>query len=362
MKSLRNRWPALAGLALLVLMGVSASRLLRAEPSSAPRPADVDKARRTAAAPPGTRDEREPVRPPGAVSAPGIVEPRGRQTNLDAPVPGRIAKVLVKEGQRVQQGDALVELDSAMERAALAAATAEQSAARAHLLRLVRGSRAQDIQAAVADADAARTRADLADSVAERSKLLAQSGALASAELDRAVKQAQVDQSAARAVEARAHLVLAGSRAEDVQVAHAQSDAADARRDQARAALDRLVVRAPLSSEILQVLVREGEYHQPGTAPLVVLGDTSELRVRMDVDERDVARVKLGAAVIARANAFPGTDFTGKVVEIGRRMGRKNARTDDPTERNDTKILEVVVTLEAPQGLLVGQRVTCFGQ
>jgi multidrug resistance efflux pump len=198
--------------------------------------------------------------------------------------------------------------------------------------------------------------------VAERSKRLAASGALAGQELERAVKQARADESTARAAEARAHTVLSGSRREDVQIAHAQSDAAEARRDQAQAALDRLVVRAPLAGEILQVLVRAGEYHQPGTGPLVVMGDTSELRVRMDVDERDVARVRLRDAVIVRANAFPGVDFPGKVVVLGRRMGRKNVRTDDPTERNDTKILEVLVTLDAPQGLVVGQRVTCFIQ
>ena len=53
-------------------------------------------------------------------------------------------------------------------------------------------------------------------------------------------------------------------------------------------------------------------------------------------------------------------DYRGRVEEIGRRMGRKNVRTDDPVERNDTKILEVVLTLEAPRGLLVGQRVVGF--
>jgi HlyD family secretion protein len=36
----------------------------------------------------------------------------------------------------------------------------------------------------------------------------------------------------------------------------------------------------------------------------------------------------------------------GKVVEVARRMGRKNVRTDDPTERIDTKILEVVLELD----------------
>jgi HlyD family secretion protein len=45
---------------------------------------------------------------------------------------------------------------------------------------------------------------------------------------------------------------------------------------------------------------------------------------------------------------------------VGRRFGRKNVRTDDPTERNDTKILEVVLQLEARGELVPGQRVSCF--
>jgi HlyD family secretion protein len=362
MKTLRIRWYPIAGIALLALMGVSAIRLLRADPSNSPRPSDVAEAARTARTPLGAADEREMARPAGAVSAPGVVEPRGQQTNLGAPVAGRIANVMVVEGQKVQQGDPLIELDSAMERAALAAASAERIAAQAHLLRTLRGSRTQDIEAAAADANAARSRADLATSVAERSNRLAQTGAVALAEVERANQEARAEESAALAAEARAHAVLSGSRREDVQIAHAQSDAAEARRDQAQAALDRLIVRAPLAGEILQVLVRAGEYHLPGTGPLIVMGDTRELRVRMDVDERDVGRVKVGASVTARANAFPGVDFSGKVVELGRRMGRKNVRTDDPTERNDTKILEVLVALDAPRGLIVGQRVTCFVQ
>jgi HlyD family secretion protein len=80
----------------------------------------------------------------------------------------------------------------------------------------------------------------------------------------------------------------------------------------------------------------------------------------MDVDERDVGKVALGAKVVVRADAFPGRDFTGTLRELGRHMGRKNARTDDPAQRNDTKILEAVVELDAPAGLVAGQRVTCY--
>ena len=137
--------------------------------------------------------------------------------------------------------------------------------------------------------------------------------------------------------------------------------AAEARLGQAKATLERRQIRAPYAGEILQVKARVGEYYTPGASEApVVLGDTSRLRVRMDVDERDIGRVKLGAPAYAVADAFPGVRFTGKVAEIGRRMGRKNVRTDDPTERIDTKILEVVIDLDEPGKLVPGLRVTSY--
>jgi len=48
------------------------------------------------------------------------------------------------------------------------------------------------------------------------------------------------------------------------------------------------------------------------------------------------------------------------VVEVGKRMGRKNIRTDDPVERIDTKILEVVVQLNQRDGLVPGLRVVGY--
>ena len=73
--------------------------------------------------------------------------------------------------------------------------------------------------------------------------------------------------------------------------------------------------------------------------------------------DEDIGRLRAGAAAYATAPAFPGERFPGKVVEIGRRMGRKNVRTDDPAARIDTKILEVVFELEAKASLVPGLRV-----
>jgi HlyD family secretion protein len=84
------------------------------------------------------------------------------------------------------------------------------------------------------------------------------------------------------------------------------------------------------------------------------------LRARLDIDERDVGRIALGAPAVIQVSAFPDRDILGKVIDVGRRMGRKNVRTDDPVERNDTKVLEVVVALEEREGLIVGQRVTGY--
>lgn len=107
--------------------------------------------------------------------------------------------------------------------------------------------------------------------------------------------------------------------------------------------------------------VRPGElYSAQSSGALVVMGDTSKLRVRMDVDERDVARLKVGASAYVTADAFGERRFSGKVVEVGRRFGRKNVRTDDPIEKNDTKVLETVLELEGTPPLVPGQRVTSF--
>src|SRR5262249_22997192 len=155
------------------------------------------------------------------------------------------------------------------------------------------------------------------------------------------------DKQTARAAEARAQAARAGSRSEDVASARAAVVSAEARLTQAKATLERRQIRAPYDGEILQVKARVGEFYTPGASDApVVVGDTRRLRVRMDVDERDIGRVKAGQAAYAVADAFPGVRFTGKVAEIGRRMGRKNVRTDDPTERLDTKILEVVIDLD----------------
>jgi HlyD family secretion protein len=352
----RIRWFSTIVLPIVVIALVAViARAYMAPSPTEPRPEDVEQATRIVDPTAGV-DERASVPEGEWVAGNGVVEPVAREVAVAGNVPGRIVRIAVEEGEFVEVGTRLIELEHAGEQAALEAAEAEVQAARAELLRAVHGNRREDVRAAIAEADAARARAELSGGVLARLESVVAKGGATVDELERARKQAQADEASAAQTDARRDASVRGSRREDVQASRARVAAAEARRDQAAASLANRFIDAPIAGEILQSKFSVGEYYQPGGEALVVLGDTRALRVRVDVDERDVGRVGVGAPALFRVPAHPERDFAGEVLSIGRRMGRKNVRTDDPVERNDTKILEVVIALEDAQPLVVGQR------
>jgi multidrug resistance efflux pump len=362
----RFRWRLLVAAAVLALAGFSIYKTVAAGPANVARPSDRETAARDIAAKGGGPDDRDTLAPAGYVSGSGVVEPADRETRVAGQVPGRIARIRVEERDAVAVGAPLVELESATERAALDAAEADVAVQTAIVIRTARGLRSEDVEALVAEAGAAKARADSSAETLARTEKLAESGAVPYDQLDRARREAEADDRTFKAADARRLGGINGGRREDVVVAQAQLRAAMARRDQAKAELERLTILAPIEGTILQVKYRVGEYYNPASPagaavePLVVLGDLRAIRVRVDVDERDIARVKVGAPGYVTLSAFPGRRFPGKVVETAVRMGRKNVRTDDPVERLDVKILEVVLQIDEPGGLVPGIRVTGY--
>jgi len=352
-------WKTLVSVAVAIALLVTVVRSVLAGPQNTPNAKDVQAAARTLPAI-GTGDEHAAIVVTNDVAGDGIVEPADREIKVAGDVPGRILRILVKEGDRVEAGAPIAELDDAAEHAALSAAEGDLESAKQDLLRTARGLRKEDVEAAVADSEAAKARAQLSKDALERTEKLAQGGAATPDELDRSRRQADADERTFESMQAKKQAALAGSRSEDIVQTKARVLAAAARRDQAQAQLDRLTVHAPIAGQILSLKFRAGEYYTPGGDPIIIMGDTRVLRVRMDVDERDVARVGMGDKAFATLPAFPGRRFSGTVVEIGKRMGRKNVRTDDPVERIDTKILEVVFQLDDAHELVPGLRVVGY--
>lgn len=298
--------------------------------------------------------------PKGAVEGNGLVEPSEPERRLTTDVPGRISAIFVEEGDDVAKGALLAEIDNAVQRGQVSRAEADIAAAGAELQRVMHGMRAQDVNAIASEAIAAKARAALASSELARTQELVNTGAVASAELDMSKRRAEAEGAAARAAAERAHGASAGSRQEDVLVAQARLKAATASLEEARGALARSQIIAPRAGKVLRLKLHVGEYHNPAAEPLLILADVGRLRVRMDVDERDIARVKVGAEGWATAPGFSGQKFPAKVVEISRHMGRRSVRVDDPKDRMDVKVLEAVLELEGAPPLVTGMRVIAF--
>jgi len=90
------------------------------------------------------------------------------------------------------------------------------------------------------------------------------------------------------------------------------------------------------------------------------MADDSVLRVRLDVDESDVSKLRVGQRAYVTAEAYGTHKFWGHVIRVGRILGKKNVRTNEPSEHVDTKILETLVELEPGQQLPLGLRVDSF--
>jgi len=190
---------------------------------------------------------------------------------------------------------------------------------------------------------AARRRAE--DAVAGADKAVAEAqAALDKAALDRrAGRGSDAALEAARTALSRAQDRLKQQKAElhriEADASTPLPNFADGQVNVARAesaaAIAKLTIRAPIAGTVLQVNAKPGELVGPSNAqPLLIIGDVSALRVRAELDERDLGEIKIGQPVLVRADAFRGREFAGKVsfiaplVEQGRITAYKSGRID----------------------------------
>lgn len=269
------------------------------------------------------------IAPPSAngemVAGAGVVQPSSELVAISSPVPGVVKAVLVGVGDQVKSGQILFVLDDREVQADTAARAAAVSLSKENVV--------------IAEVDVAEKTAALSlyESIGDKRAMIE----------DELIKRRfAVKSSAARLAVARATL--------------SQSQA---QLEQARVAVNLRTVRAPKDATVLQIKVRAGEFAPATqlTEPLITLGATSPLHVKIDIDEADISRVSLGNPASVTPRGLSSQSVQARFVRVEPLVVPKRSLTNSASERVDTRVLQVVYELPANlSGFFVGQQVDAF--
>jgi HlyD family secretion protein len=280
---------------------------------------------------------------------------------------GRVKAVLVREGQQVVAGEALVELESGELDARRLIALADVTAAEAALDKLSNGARPAEVAQAISKLGTARAaeaqaqgRADFTNREFARTDSLFGQRAISAAERDAALGQARAGVGAVREAIARAReeeaalkLLTSGTRPEELRVARAQVDIAKAKLALADAQTSELTIRSPGATRVEAIAVRPGDILRADARALSLL-EAGELYVRIYVPEPRLGSIKVGQEVPISVDSFPKRTFKGRIEFIsgvGEFTPRRLVTTE---ERADEVFAAKIALIEGTTELKAG--------
>lgn len=270
------------------------------------------------------------------------------ETVLSFELGGKLERINVHEGQRVEAAATVAVLDDALTRAARAALALEAEAVRAQADLVRTGARREEIQALRARVRALSATETQLEKSLERHRILVRDNSLPQANLD------EVEGSHARAraeresLESELALLERGARPQERKSANARAGAAEATLRLEDQRLERHLLKTLVPGRVLDVHVEPGEVVAAGT-PIISLGDTRRPFVEVFVPQASLQGIQVGGPVTLRVDseseAFRGrvqhiarqTEFTPKFLFSERErpnlVVRVRVRIDDPNER-----------------------------
>ena len=233
-----------------------------------------------------------------------------RQVSLAFNVSGRIARVLAREGDRVQRGQILAELDTEQLRHAVAEAEARVAAQNQVVARLEAGSRPEEIRQARAQVEAARADAVNAEQNYRRLQSLAKQNFISQQQADNAKYALDAARARQNAVEETLRLLLAGSRREDIAAAKATLAAQEAALALVRRNLEDGSLKAPQDAVVENRILEAGDMASP-QQPVYTLALVKPIWVRTYVGESDLGKLRQGNVAYVMTDSHPGKRYRG---------------------------------------------------
>jgi HlyD family secretion protein len=251
-----------------------------------------------------------------AVTASGKIQPK-KKVDISADITGRITRIAVREGDLVQKGQFLLQIDPTVYEANLQRANAEISSAEA-----------QAVQA--------KATRDQSQRALQRTKELHDQN-------PNLISQEQLEQAQTAFDIAEANLTASQHLVEQAR----------AGLQEARDQLSKTHLTAPMAGRVTRLAVEEGEVAVPGTFSretglLLTISDLSVIQTKVQVDETDVVRLHLGDSVEVTIDAFPDTAFIGRVTKVSNSAILTAASAAGAGQSDRAVDYEVEITLSNP--------------
>ncbi len=258
-----------------------------------------------------------------------------RATNVSAQVPGLVAEVLVEEGDRVEEGDVLLRLETLSRQIRKRRAEAELALDEQQLAEYRAGSRREDILEARASVGDAVAQLDEARLDRERIEALRGSDSVSEDE----ISSAQAVERSREAIRDQRQAILerleAGPRPEVIARAEQSVAIRKAELDEIDDEIRKATIRAPFSGVVTEKLVEVGRYVNSGEA-LFSLVQTDPVRARLAVSEGDLRNLEVGQSATIGIAVAPDQRFQGTIRAIIPR-GDPAAKTFPVTVRLDNE-------------------------
>lgn len=269
---------------------------------------------------------------------------------LSFKIPGRLVERAADEGDRVAAGQLIARLDDTELKQELALRTAELAGAEAALAELEAGSRPQEIAAAEAALRSAEAERDRSQLEFARQRELRATETIAPREFESAEAQMRVAEARVAEAAQRLALLREGPRKETIAQARARVAQANAAVALADSRVADAGLEAPFAGVVLEKHAEAGEFVAAG-APIISVADTAQVWLRAYVNQTDLGRVQLGAAVEVRTDTFPDKIYHGRLAFISSEA-EFTPKTVQTAKERVTLVFRVKIDLDNASGEL----------
>ncbi|MDW7674944.1 MAG: efflux RND transporter periplasmic adaptor subunit [Bacillota bacterium] len=267
----------------------------------------------------------------------GTIYPK-QTVNIIPKMNGKIARVYVQDGDQVEAGDVLVQLDTSDISGQVDQAEVSYQLALLQLEKLKVGTRIEQLEQSRAAFSMSQAQYESAKVAFERTEQLYQAGAIPKQQLEQAETQYKVATAQLKQAEESLKMAEVGATPEDIRLAELQVAQAEVTLRNARNQLDNAVITAPISGVVSAVSAKVGEMASPSMA-VVVINQLDKVEIQINLTEKDINKVEKGQQAKVLVSAVSKQPFEGKITNI--------SPVADPRTR--TFLMKVEVANEAGQ-------------